>query len=290
MIRIKIDSKRLEKMISKEDAGWIQNAKDKTKELELNTTLKIENIWRPIKKAFMDLQYSKCIYCEKKIEKNKYEQDVEHFRPKNRADSWVASKSLIEEEKILIKNPTSGSEPGYRLLAYNYFNYAASCKACNLDRKKCFFPIAGKVRMNHSKNPARMKSENSYLIYPISDLDEDPEKLIEFEGVLPKAKASNGFSRKRALVTIELFELDKRSFLLRERAEMLYWLFKALKQYDDGNSAEKKEAQIIVQEYTSGAEKHTNCMRCFKKLYRKNFSEAESIAKKAFAFWKSKSC
>ncbi len=68
-----------------------------------------------------------------------------------------------------------------------------------------------------------MKGEKAYLIYPISDVDEDdPEDLIEFYGLSPQAKLSTGFGRKRALVTIELFQLDdegQRAYLFKRRAE-----------------------------------------------------------------------
>ncbi|MEZ5941188.1 MAG: hypothetical protein R3C18_07340 [Planctomycetaceae bacterium] len=288
MIRIDVDRDDLKQKIEDHKSGWLDDAKEKTDDLENDATLEVKSIWSPIKQVFTDLQNSKCVFCEKEIEDQPIEQDVEHFRPKNNVNRWKVPDWLENDEGVTVAQPTSGSEPGYRLLAYNFLNYAAACKTCNSSRKRDYFPIAGNVRKHGSKNPATMKGEKAYLIYPISDLDDDPEDLIEFYGLSPQAKKASGFGRKRALVTIELFQLDdedQRSYLFKRRAEKIWILFKCLQQIDNGNAAERAEGQTVADFLTSPKSEHTNCLRCFRNLYTADFPEAEAIAQAAFTLW-----
>ena len=69
-----------------------------------------------------------------------------------------------------------------------------------------------------------MSGERAYLIYPISDIDEDPEVLLAFHGISPQARVKVGFPCHRALVTIHLLQLDSwrhRKELHKDRAEFL---------------------------------------------------------------------
>ena len=232
----------------------------------------------------MDLQHSKCIFCEKEIENQPIELDVDHFRPKMRVNRWIAPDWMTTQEGIRVAQPDAGMEPGYRLLAHHYLNYAAACKTCNSTRKRDFFPIAVSPRMSGSKNPARMKSERAYLIYPISDIDEDPEDLIEFEGLSPRAKQSDGFGRKRALVTIELFELERES-LHKQRAKNIWLLFQCLQLIEGDDPIAQTEGKAVADHMTSEKREHANCLRSFRRLYRRNFAKASSIAADAFRLW-----
>ena len=290
MIRIEIEREQLKQLIADHKPGWLEDAQEKTTELENDPDLDVTSIWSPIKQVFTDLQHSKCIFCEKEIEDQPIEQDVEHFRPKNNVKRWSVPAWMAEMEGVTVKQPDTGSEPGYRLLAYNFLNYAAACKTCNSTRKRDYFPIGASPRKSGSKNPARMKSEKAYLIYPISDIDDDPEELIEFHGMSPQAKMASGLGRKRALVTIELFQLDntdERTYLFKRRAEKIWILFKCLKQIDEGNTAERAEGEIVADFLTSPMSEHTNCLRCFRRLYDSDRAEAESVAQKAFQLWTS---
>ncbi len=292
MIRVEIDRDDLEQKIRDHNATWLDTAKSKTQDLESDPALEVTSIWSPIKEVFMNLQHSKCIFCEKEVEDQPIEQDVEHFRPKNNVRRWSVPEWMENEEGISVKQPTNGSEPGYRLLAYNFLNYAAACKTCNSTRKSDYFPIAGPSRKSSSKNPARLRSEKAYLIYPISDLDDDPEDLIEFRALSPQAKQVAGFGRKRALVTIELFQLDDpngRPYLFKTRAKNVWLLHKCLIQIDAGNAAERAEAQTVVDFLTSPASEHTNCLRSFRRLYGNDPAEAASVAQRAFVLWTSSS-
>ena len=164
MIRVPITSEELEALIEEKKPGWLARAKTKTAEIESNPNRKITNIWSPIKPVYMTLQNSRCIYCEKEIESQAIEQDMEHFRPKNNVKRWPVPRWMKEEEDIHVQQPQKGSENGYRLLAYHPLNYAAACKTCNSICKRDYFPIAGPGR-SKSKNPTRMKVEKAYLIY-----------------------------------------------------------------------------------------------------------------------------
>lgn len=288
MIRIDVARDELKQKIADHKPGWLEDAHSKTLAIEDDPALQVTSIWSPIKEVFTKLQYSKCIFCEKEIEDQPIEQDVEHFRPKNNVKRWSVPDWLVDEEDVQVSQPNTGSEPGYRLLAYNFLNYAAACKTCNSTKKRDYFPIAATTRKSNSKNPAQMKSEKAYLIYPVSDLDEDPKDLIEFHGLSPQAKKASGFGRKRALVTIELFQLDdenQRSYLLKKRAEKIWLLFRCLQQIDNGNASERAEGRRVADYLTSPASEHTNCLRCFRRLYGRDFSEAEAIAREALDYW-----
>jgi len=289
MIRIEISADELGGLINDADSGWLDRAEEKTAELEADPSIKITSIWSSIKKVFTTLQHSKCVFCEKEIEDQPIEQDVEHYRPKNSVRRWIVPQWMEDDEGITVNQPSSGTESGYSLLAYNYLNYAASCKTCNSTRKRNFFPIAGQ-RTCDSKSPATMNSEKAYLIFPIGDIDENPEGLIEFYGVSPQAKKNSGFGRKRALVTIEIFQLDsvdKRRYLFKARARWIWTLFQCLLQIDNGNSTEKLQAELVADHLTSPASEHTNCLRSFRKLYLSNFDEAKTIADEALILWTS---
>ena len=291
MIKISISKGALKKRIEEEtqqrkdpSRNWITTADEKTKELADDPKKKVASIWSDVKPVFMELQAHKCIFCEKKLEDDqKIEQDVEHFRPKNNVRRWRVKKAQADLG-VQVKQPKSGNENGYRLLAYNYLNYAASCKTCNTTRKKDYFPIAGK-RKSDATDPTRLGSEKPLLLFPLGDWADDPEEFIEFVGVSPQAKKKTGHGLHRALVTIELFQLDQRKGLRIERAECIYWLHRSLVQSETGTAAEKKTGRKAVAFMLSGNFRHTNCLRCFKRLYDKNKSQAASIASDAFVLF-----
>src|SRR5262249_1945903 len=139
-----------------------------------------QNEWSDIKPAYIDLQFSKCGFCEKPLE-GKIEQDVEHFRPKGAVVAWPVPKALaaeIEAAGFPVTQPKAGTK-GYKSLAYPPLNYVTACKTCNSIRKKNYFPIAGRRRLG-GRDPAALGDEQPYLMYPLSDIDVDPEDLIEF--------------------------------------------------------------------------------------------------------------
>jgi 5-methylcytosine-specific restriction endonuclease McrA len=227
VIRYPITKAELERQIERFKPGWLQRARSRTESFRLQGFYRESNtIWGEIKAIYIRLQHAKCAYCEKQLEdeeRGKSEHDVEHFRPKSSVAKWRVT-NLIRDANIPFTPPTSGSsDPGYHLLAYHLFNYATACKPCNSALKGNKFPIA-ETRKPNSDDPADLRSEKAYLIYPISDVDYDPKKLIRFHGVSPQPVFRSGHRRNRAIVTIAFFELDigkRQKTFFRQRAEVI---------------------------------------------------------------------
>lgn len=286
MIRYTIADNALNAKIDAIAPNWRVRAQTRTTELENGTRQNITGIWSEIKQAYKDLQGSKCAFCEKWIEDQAIEQDVEHFRPKNRITRWRVPR-MLDGEGITRAQPATGSEAGYRLLAYHPLNYVIACKTCNSIMKRDYFPIAG-VRNSTATNPRALAAERAYLIYPVGDLDSNPEDLIEFHGLSPQPRRT-GFDRKRALVTIEVFKLDdvnKRKEILRDRAESIEHLYLALRIRDGPTTtvADTQNANQAIVRLTSPKSRHTNCLRCYERLWNSNRPEAEAIYGNIVAF------
>ena len=279
MIRYPVTPTELHRRIDAVKASWRGRAATRTTEIANGTRTNITGIWSEIKQVYMDLQGPKCAFCEKWIEDQAIEQDVEHFRPKNRVNRWRVPRRL-RGEGITLSQPATGTEGGYRLLAYNPLNYVAACKTCNSVLKRDYFPIAG-IRDSTATDPQTLGGEQAYLIYPLGSLDVNPEDLIEFHGLSPQPRRA-GFDRKRALVTIEVFKLDdvkKRKELLRDRAEFVEKLYFALKIRDNGGSSanDVNNANIAITRLTSARSRYTNCMRCYQRLWDSDQQEAQDI-------------
>jgi hypothetical protein len=293
VIRINITIKDLENEIEAEKPGWLANARKAIKALQGVDDPNFDDMWGDIKQAYIVVQRSKCGFCEKPLE-GKIEQDVEHFRPKKAIHAWQVPSAVMQEitaAGFRVAQPTGGPEPGYKYLAYHHLNYLTACKNCNSIRKKNYFPIAGR-RKRGGRNPADMTSEYPYLVYPLSTVDDDPEQLIEFVGVFPRPKRGlKGFGRLRALVTIAVFGLDDedgRKDLLIDRIETLEKVYFALKgRQEYASAADRDAAQTVIDRYTSGRFRHTNCMRCFVRVYQRSRAEAERLYQAAIQYLKS---
>lgn len=283
MIAYRISRPDLEAAISTASADWMERAAIRTAEFKNKGRYEeSSSIWSEIKPVYMALQGgAKCAYCERKLEPIEYgksEQDVEHFRPKGRVRAWLAPKSL--KDAGVVFTPVPQADYGYYLLPYELFNYSAACKPCNSSLKKDYFPIGGEYNLKGSR-PKSLLKEKPYLIYPVGDFDEDPERLIGFHGVSPQAIVTSGYSRQRALVTIEFFKLDhqKRKNLFRERAAILVALFPQLERLADASTpaAKRTQAQQIVDGFTAPNSAHTSCARSFRAVYMSNPTEAAGL-------------
>ncbi len=280
MIRHEIAAIELYDRIEKEKPGWKTRADANTEKNLKAGRPTFPAIWSEIKQVYIALQGSKCAFCEKWLEDEKIEHDVEHFRPKGKIKRCEVPTSM-KSAGITIRQPASGDEPGYLRLAYHPLNYVAACMTCNRILKKSYFPIGGSRRTDAS-DPATCTTEKPFLIYPLSDIDEDPEELIEFHGLSPEAKVSSGFRRCRGLVTIWFFRLDdwrRRKELNKERAEFLEKLLWALRQRDRPTSSQSEiqEATQAISRLTSKRFRHANCLRSFRRLYESDRAEAEAI-------------
>lgn len=287
MIGYKISREDLEARIEVAAPGWLKKAAARTEKFRKSGVYNEQSsIWSVVKHVYMKLQGDcKCVFCERKLEAieiGKVEQDVEHFRPKGRIRKWELPKHIADKGIIATEVPKE--DRGYYLLPYNPFNYAASCKPCNSILKSDYFPVAGDYNLN-GDDPKELLKEKPFLIYPISDIDKNPEELIQFYGVSPQPVAKGGHDRARALVTIEFFKLDdetQRKNLIRERAMVIVGMYPQLENMKDGKtSAVKKVATKIIEGFTAPSSPHTNCARCFKKLFEKDQTEAAAIFERA---------
>lgn len=292
MIRLGITKAKLHALIVGLDADWFIDSAAILVGLSARpASSEFKPLWSKIKQIYIDIQFSKCCFCEKPLE-GKIEQDVEHFRPKAEVKPWKTPVRLTGAG-ITVNQPSDGSsEPGYKLLAYEPFNYAMACKTCNSTLKKNFFPIAG-TRDSVGANPTQMKAEDALLIYPIGSIDSDPEQLIEFDALSPVPANTSGFGRKRALATIEIFRLDdaaKRRSLYKQRAFLLRLLFLELEGKSNAATAAKRQKhQQAIDNLTSPEAPFTNCMRSFARLYDNDPARAEEIAEECLKFMKTKS-
>ncbi len=284
MIRYHITRSELEEAINTEKPDWLEKARRKTASVrqagEFNEPDK-DNSWGEIKAVYMRLQKEKCIYCERALASEQYgkiEHDVEHYRPKNPVKAWPAKKM-----KRIYDFPTgNASAKGYYLLAYNQLNYATACKTCNTPLKSNYFPIAGS-RIVNSDDLERLKNEKPYLIYPVSDLDENPEDLITFAGILPVPKVRRGHRYRRARVTIDFFALDTRDELLRSRAEIIQNILLAYLTLNNQNAPDEDRgiAQSIIKRALSPDFQHSNCARSFHNLCQQDIQRARDYVKQA---------
>lgn len=290
MIGYRITRRQLEALIEKTSRGWLDQAKKRTDQFrEQGFYAESSSTWSKVKPVYMLLQGNcKCAFCEQKLESvdfGKVAQDVEHFRPKGNIREWKLPKALQAEGVSVTGVPDAGS--GYYLLPYHPFNYSAACKPCNSVLKKDYFPIAGKYNLK-GDDPANLLNEKPYLIYPIGDFDDDPEHLISFYGVSPRPVAKSGHKRKRALVTIEFFNLDnesKRKNLFRDRATVIVALFPQLEKLAAGaKGKEKREAQELVDGFTSANSMHANCARSYRRTFETDPAEARALFEAAVRF------
>jgi 5-methylcytosine-specific restriction endonuclease McrA len=288
MIRHKVSARQLRQAIKTVDENWYDRARDTLAGLPANPASKqFASLWGDIKSVYIKLQGSKCVYCETLIE-GEISNDVEHFRPKAKVAPWMVPEWLAKEGVSTTAHSTTKGDPGYRNLAYCPWNYAASCKHCNSVLKKNYFPICGK-RNRAATDPARMKAERALFVYPIGNIDEDPESLFKFVGMHPQACAPTGtFAYHRALVIMEVFYLndaEKRKELFRARALLIGQLYSHLERASTADSAEARlDASEWIAILLDRKTPHSNRLNCFKRIYDRNAIRARRLADDAKVF------
>lgn len=286
MIRYPISPAELEAAIEQEKRGWLTKAKHKTAAFraakKFNET-ESKNSWGEIKPVFMRLQHNKCAFCDRLLSAGRIEHDVEHFRPKSAVKPWPPKS---KEPKLPYKFSTGeATDPGYYLIAYNIFNYVTSCKMCNTTLKGNCFPIASKRAMD-TDDFAQLRQELQFLIYPLGEIDDDPEELITYQGILPIPKHRRGHKHRRARVTIDFFELDMREDLLRLRAEVIQklWLAFSTLQRSQISNEEFQLAQRIIDNARSPRTSQSACARAFYNLCLNDANLAQKFANEADDF------
>lgn len=290
MIRYTIPSrKKFEAEIERQAPGWLADAKKRTASFKAQKRYfePPKPTWSRVKPVYMKLQFNKCAYCEQKLaggERGAIEHDIEHFRPKSNVGVWPNKKKL---KKLGYDFPTGDASGGYYLLPYNIFNYATACKVCNSTLKRDFFPVSA-ARITDSDDPRRLKAEKPFLLYPIGKRDQDdPEELIVFEGLQPRANPAlrNRDKIRRAQVTIDFFELDIRESLIKQRAEVIKRMFEALRDEAIHPDAERRaRARKDIKRWKDASSEHTSCARSFHRLFLKDPKAAFTAYKTALAY------
>jgi hypothetical protein len=288
MIRYAITYKELKKRIGDTDPTWFTRAAAILAKLPAKPTSKsFPSLWSDIKEVYIELQSSKCIYCETLIEGN-ISNDIEHFRPKAKVSPWKVPGWLAQAGLKVSGPATPKGNPGYYSLAYQPLNYAASCKFCNSVLKKNLFPITGKQR-SRATDPRKLKGEGPLLIYPISTHDANPETLIRFVGMHPEPAIAPGEPGYfRAVATIELFRLndaDRRKELFISRALVLDQLHGHLETRRNTPSGPARDnAERWIKLLLDGKLQHANCLRCFKRLHASSPNKAQAQVDDALSF------
>ena len=85
MIRVFTTAAALLAAIEAHRPGWLARAEARTEILAAGgADPEFPSLWAEIKTVFIRLQHSKCVYCEKELEDQPIEHDVEHYRPKGK--------------------------------------------------------------------------------------------------------------------------------------------------------------------------------------------------------------
>jgi hypothetical protein len=288
MIQYKITAKDLKEKIQNESPGWLAKARKRTNRFRLlKRYSESSSIWSEVKPAYIKVQEGKCAFCERQLEKGQFapiDWDVEHFRPKGRIQLWPAGKEAAALNFSFSCGPSSSR--GYYLLPYHYLNYTASCKVCNSRLKRDYFPIAAKKRSFREGNPARLLKEKPFLIYPITELDEDPESILTFQGYVCIPVANSGERHKRALVTIAFFHLNDRDLFLEQRARLIIATWNALRVVAD--HPDDQIASEYLESIDHPSFPHANCVRSFVRVYQSDRALAQTYAQKATEYLSSK--
>lgn len=273
MIRYAITPAQLRARIEAHKPGWLERARQRTDGFRAaGGYQESSSIWSEVKRVYMDLQNSKCAYCERQLEKNEpVEHDLEHYRPKKNVRVWPA-----DHHGVVYDFATGPDFPGgYFLLAYAPRNYCAACKPCNTSFKNDYFPIAGARGNQTAERPADLTDEKPFVIYPIGGLDPDPETLLGFEGIVPKPLGTRGHKRRRAVVTIDFLNLDGRETLRVERARTIEKLAVALRLLEMAPG--DPLAQGIIDRAQLPSSPHTSCAKAFVKLFGENRGAADLV-------------
>lgn len=276
MRHIPISAAELRSRVERHAPGWLAKARARTDALcKQGFYAESGSIWSEIKPVFMALQHNKCAFCERRLEGEEIgtiEHDIEHFRPKGPVEEWP-TQEVIQRRGLRYRFSTGSAFPaGYYSLAYTLLNYVTACKVCNSMLKAGHFPIAGQRCRRRSRRVTEFAGESPLLIYPLGDVDERPEQLLTFQGVLPVPVAKRGASRRRAEVTIDFFELDTREILLRERAERLAHLYRERQAEATDPTAAVARARLL-----DPSSPHSRCVQAFDALYDRDRAQARRM-------------
>lgn len=120
--------------------------------------------YREVAKELWDAQHHKCCYCEQRVPKGF--NDVEHYRPKCRAD----------------RRPGCSLTHGYWWLAFSWDNLLFACPACNRSGKNDLFPLSeGSVSLLAQSDPPGNERplllDPGSLVNPIEHIEYVEERI-----------------------------------------------------------------------------------------------------------------
>ncbi len=128
--------------------------------------------------------------------------------------------------------------------------------------------------------------ERPLLIYPIGELDDDPEELIAFDGVLAVPRHPDGVGNRRARVTIDFFDLNRRPELIKDRFRAIRATFQALRLIEtDPDPDVVDDAKATLIGLASDAAPQASCVRSYINTVRDDPSKAWKIYKAAQAYF-----
>ena len=284
MVRYPIDRQALLDLIAAERPTWLGRAKARTDEyVRVRHYSGGSEFWGEIKNVYIRLQHEKCAYCETKLQGAQLASkvhEVEHFRPKQSVKGWPNPGLAYLADFVPPCAMGSASRVGYYKLAYHPFNYAIACTRCNSTLKSNYFPVRGK-RRTAGADPSRMQAEGALLVYPISDIDDDPGELVTFDGVLAVAKHKTGPEHARAVTIIRFFQLNHEDLATR-RAEMIGQLWLNLEfMATTSNTVLRERLRVLIDATCSARGQFSACMRAFRELYANDHDRARSYGEMA---------
>lgn len=291
MIRYAISDDGLQTRIETTKPGWDVAASARTRRLiatkryfaDWNDDEK-RVAWTDIKSVFREIQGHKCGYCERPLSASGSntpaiggsEHDVEHYRPKARVATWGVRKHAEAPQFDFVW--VNQARDGYYWLAFDRWNYCTACKVCNTELKGNRFPIQGAPGGPDLSRSQLDTLEQPLLLFPLGEIDDDPESHIKFNGVAPVA--IGGSARGRA--TIEFFLLDRRDDLERGRTEALLiawnWIGPELEASAEQMSQRRAQTDALI---SKPGLLHANFIRSLVRLARSQPDDARELYRAA---------
>jgi uncharacterized protein (TIGR02646 family) len=157
--------------------------------------IQVGDTYRVAARGLWRSQKMKCCYCEfiEQLDQN----DVEHFRPKSRAE----------------RGSGFPDKPGYYWLAWTWENLLFACGPCNRQHKRTRFPLApGSKPLKPWRQPPGR--EQPLLIDPSA---EDPLQHLRFEPYMERGRQywrpNPRHGSRRGLETIQVLRLDRQGLI-----------------------------------------------------------------------------
>ena len=274
MIGYRVSRRELRRQITAHEPDWLAKAERGE-----------EPDWGDIKDVFVRIQHFKCGYCERLMPTpqrrpgndgaerwgGRREYDVEHFRPKGSVTRWPDAHSGLRYDF----DTGDAMAGGYSWLAHDCLNYLVSCKTCNQDNKKDFFPISGHRGTDRDGAGRLNRSERPFLVNPVGAGDVKPEELIGFHGVIATPRAARGHKRRRGTIIIDLFGLNLRDDLIQQRCNLVIAMWPYLERRRTGDTREQQDAAREIDRLTKPAAYHANCARSLRDLHAHDLAAAQ---------------